>query len=161
MSDAASPPAGGFAARLPEPIRPRDRELVGSGHTRLIETTLLLLAGLLLAIATVNDVVLQTHVNHRLVSDLRTWRAYTGHNYHNLSVEQDLFGHTTRELVCGNTAPGGPKERVQLCLVITGPVSHGRRAVHGGWYLPPKSEDLRPARYGCFGSATSLGLCRR
>ena len=42
---------------------------------RLIETTLLILAGLLLAIATVNDVVDQTHVNHRLIADLRTWRS--------------------------------------------------------------------------------------
>lgn len=159
MSDASSPHGGGFSARLPVPLRPRDHELLGGGRTRLVETTLLLLAGLLLAIATVNDVVLQTHVNHRLVADLRTWRVYTGHNYHNLSAEQDVFGHTTREVVCGNTAPGPPKERVQLCLVITGPVVNGRRAVRGGWYLPPKAEDLRPVRYGCFGSATPLGLC--
>jgi hypothetical protein len=161
MSDASSPLAGGFTARLPAPLRPRDEERLGDGRTRLIETTLLLLAALLLAIATINDVVLQTHVNHRLVVDLRTWRAYTGHDYHNLSVEQDLYGHTTREVVCGNTTPGPPKERVQLCLVITGPVSHGRRSVVGGWYLPPKSEDERPVRYACFGSATTLGLCAR
>ncbi len=160
MSGASSPPSEGFGARIPVPLRPRDQELLGGGNTRVIETMLLLLAGLLLAIATVNDVVLQTHVNHRLVADLRTWRAYTGHDYHNLSVEQDLYGHTTREVVCGNTVPGPPKERVQLCLVITGPVAHGRRAARGGWYLPPKSEDLRHVRYGCFGSATTLGLCR-
>jgi hypothetical protein len=161
MSDASSPLAGGFSARLPVSLRPRDEEFHGQGRTRLVETTLLVLAGLLLAIATINDVVRQTHVNHRLVADLRTWRVYTGHDYHNLSAEQDVFGHSTREIVCGNTAPGPPKERVQLCLVITGPVSHGRRAVVGGWYLPPKSEDLRPVRYACFGSATTLGLCRR
>jgi hypothetical protein len=161
MSRASSPLAGGFSARLPVSLRPREEERLGGGQTRLIETTVLLLAGLLLAIATVNDVVLQTHVNHRLVADLRTWRAHTGHDYHNLSVEQDIYGHTTREVVCGNTAPGPPKERVQLCLVITGPVSRGRRSVVGGWYLPPKSEDLRPVRYACFGSATTLGLCPR
>ncbi|MFI4984693.1 MAG: hypothetical protein ACHP93_00200 [Solirubrobacterales bacterium] len=161
MSDASSPLAGRLSARLPVSLRPRDEELLGDGRRRLIETTMLLLAGLLLAIATVNDVVRQTHVNHRLVADLRTWRAYTGHDYHNLSVEQDLQGHSTREVVCGNTAPGSPKERVQLCLVITGPVSHGRRAVRGGWYLPPKAEDLRHVRYACFGSATTLGLCPR
>jgi hypothetical protein len=161
MSEASSPLAGGLTARLPASLQPREAERPGTGTTRLIETTLLLLAGLLLAIATVNDVVLQTHVNHRLVTDLRTWRAYTGHEYHNLSVEQDLYGHTTREVVCGNTAPGAPKERVQLCLVITGPVSDGRRAVAGGWYLPPKSEDLRPVRYACFGSARARGLCPR
>lgn len=160
MSEVSAPVAGRFAARLPAPLRPRDEEVLGDGRRRLIETTLLLLAGLLLAIATVNDVARQTHVNHRLVADLRTWRAYTGHDYHNLSVEQDIFGHSTREVVCGNTAPGPPKERVQLCLVMTGPVSHGRRAALGGWYLPPKAEDLLHVRYACFGSARALGLCR-
>jgi hypothetical protein len=126
---------------------------------RLIETTLLLLLGLLLAIATVNDVVRQMHVNHRLVADLRTWRAYTGHDYHNVSPEQDIFGHTTRDFVCGNIVPGPPKERVQICLVMTGPVIHGRRAVHAGWYLPPKTDDLLRYRYACFGSAVQQGLC--
>src|SRR5437763_9343203 len=60
--------------------RPEPRAVRGA------ETVVLLLAGLLLAIATVNDVVLRTHTNHRLVADLRTWRLYTGHGYHNLSV---------------------------------------------------------------------------
>ena len=147
--------------RLPRSLRPRDSELAGSGRTRLVETTLLVLAGLLLAIATVNDVVRQTHVNQRLIADLRTWRTYTGHDYHNLSVDQTLLGETSRrEVICGNTSPGPPKARIQLCLVIWGPVLDGRRTVHGGWYLPPKSEDVRAARYGCFGSAT-LGRCPR
>jgi hypothetical protein len=149
----------GFGAGLPAWLRPLDAEQPGLGRTRLIETTLLLLALLLLAIATVNDVVLQTHVNHRLVADLRTWRSYTGHDYHNVSPEQDIFGHTTRDFVCGNTVPGPPKERVQICLVMTGPVVDGRRAVHAGWYLPPKTEDLLRYRYACFGSAAQQGLC--
>ncbi len=149
----------GFGAGLPAWLRPFDAEQPGLGRTRLIETTLLLLALLLLAIATVDDVVLQTHVNHRLVADLRTWRSYTGHDYHNVAPEQDIFGHTTRDFVCGNTVPGPPKERVQICLVMTGPVIDGRRAVHAGWYLPPKSEDLLRYRYACFGSAARQGLC--
>jgi hypothetical protein len=161
MSGVAPPAQQGFPGRLPGWLRPREVESRGTGQMRLLETTLLLLAGLLLAIATINDVVLQTHVNHRLVADLRTWRAYTGHDYHNLSVNQDIYGRTTREVVCGNIAPGGPKERVQLCLVMTGPVSRGRRSVRGGWYLPAKAEDLRGYRYGCFGSAKQNGLCPR
>jgi hypothetical protein len=148
-----------FGAGLPAWLRPLDVEQPGQGRTRLVETTLLLLALVLLAIATVNDVVQQTHVNHRLIADLRTWRAYTGHDYHNVSPEQDIFGHTTRDFVCGNTVPGPPKERVQICLVMTGPVVHGRRAMHAGWYLPPKSEDLLRYRYACFGSAAQQGLC--
>jgi hypothetical protein len=132
-----------------------------AGRRRLLESTALALAGALLLIATINDVVLQTHVNHRLGADLRTWRRYTAHNYHNLSVSQDIRGHTTRDVVCGNTSPGGPRERVQLCLEMTGPVIAGGRAVHGGWYLPPKAEDLRAYRYACFGSARQRGRCPR
>jgi hypothetical protein len=128
---------------------------------RLVETTVLVLAALLLALATVNDVVRQTHVNHRLVADLRTWRAYTGHPYPELSIEQDFRSFTTRDVVCGNTSPGEPATRVQVCLDITGPVIGGRRAVRGGWYLPPKAEDLRAYRYACFGSATRPDRCPR
>ena len=142
-------------------LRAPDGEAQPPGRRRLLESTALALAGALLLIATVNDVVLQTHVNHRLVADLRTWRSYTAHNYHNLSVGQDVRGHTTRDVVCGNTSPGGPRERVQLCLEMTGPVPGGRRAVRGGWYLPPKAEDERAYRYACFGSAARAGRCPR
>jgi len=107
----------------------------------------------------VNDVIDQTHVNHRLNADLRTWREYTGHDYKNVSTEQDIYGHTTRDIVCGNTTPGPPKERIQLCLQMTGPVLDGRRAARGGWYLPPKAEDAPAFRYGCFGAATPAEFC--
>jgi len=147
--------------RLPAWLRPRDVEARGSGQMRLLETTLLLLAGLLLAIATVNDVVLRTHTNHRLVADLRTWRDYTGHEYKNLSAEQDQRNYTTTDVVCGNTSPGPPKERIQLCLQMTGPLIHGRRAARGGWYLPPKAENLRRYRYGCFGTTKQQRACPR
>jgi hypothetical protein len=161
MSEASTPVEGTVSERLPRALRPRSVELSGSGRTRLVETTLLVLAGLLLAIATVNDVGRQTHVNERLIADLATWRVYTGHDYHNLTFDQKLLGeHTQREVVCGNTSPGAPKARTQLCLAIWGPVVDGRRTVHGGWYLPPKAEDLRSYRYGCFGPA-SRGICPR
>jgi hypothetical protein len=161
MTETPTPAAGERWERLPGWLRPRAIELPGSGRMRLIETTLLVLVGVLLAVATVNDVVRQTHVNHRLIADLRTWRVYTGHPYHNLAIEQELFGRASqREVVCGNTSPGAPKARTQLCLAIWGPEVGGRRMVHGGWYLPPKVEDVRADRYGCFGPA-SVGLCKR
>jgi len=160
MSADASAP-GTFGDGLSPSLRPLEHEPPGSGRTRLIETTLLVIVGLILAVATVNDVVQQTHTNHRLIADLAAWRAYTGHPYKNLAVEQDQLGHTTRDIVCGNTTPGAPKERVQLCLVFTGPVVHGRRAAHGGWYLPPKHEDLFRYRYGCYGSSKEGELCPR
>lgn len=161
MSDASTSPERDPWSGLPAWLRPRPVDLPGSGRLRLIETTLLVLLAVLLAVATVNDVVRQTHVNHRLIADLATWRAYTAHPYHNLSIEQELFGPASQhEVVCGNTSPGGPKARTQLCLVVYGPISSGRRTVHGGWYLPPKVEDVRADRYGCFGMA-SRGMCPR
>jgi hypothetical protein len=159
MSEAGTPVERGRPDRLPPWLRPRDLEPVGTGRRRLVELTVLLLAGLLLAIATVNDVVHQTNVNDRLIADLHTWRTYTGHDYRDLSTEQDFHGHTTRDIVCGNTTPGPPKERIQLCLRMTGTVTGGRRTAAGGWYLPPKAEDLPASRYGCFGTAKSARLC--
>jgi hypothetical protein len=126
---------------------------------RRLETMVLVLVGLLLAVATVNDVVRQTHVNHRLIADLRTWRTLTRHDYRNLSVEQDLDNRSTRDVVCGNTTPGPPKGRLQICLVMTGAVAHGQRAVRGGYYLFPNVLDLRRFRYACFGSARAARLC--
>lgn len=132
-------------------------------RVRLVETTLLVLLGVLLAAAIVNDVARQTHVNARLITDLRTWRAYTRHDFHDLSIEQTLYGEAgeraQRDVVCGNTRAGPPKTHVQICLAIWGPTVDGRRTVQGGWYLPPRTEeDLRRHRYGCFGVATA-GFC--
>jgi len=129
-------------------------------QVRLVETTLLVLVGIVLAAATVNDVVRQTGINQRLIADLKTWRHYTGHDYHNLSIDQELLGAgSQREVVCGNTRPGVPKARTQICLAIWGPAVDGRRTVHGGWYLPANVEfDVRAERYGCFGPAAQ-GIC--
>ncbi|HEY2571419.1 MAG TPA: hypothetical protein VGI27_08090 [Solirubrobacteraceae bacterium] len=160
MSSPAKPVHDGWQWLAPR-LRPREREPAGSGRQWRVETLALALVGLLLAIATVNDVVLGTHVNHRLVADLRTWREYTGHNYKNVSSEQDVLHFTTTDAVCGNTTPGPPKQRTQLCLQLTGPVVHGRRAARGGWYLPPRAEDLHRYRYGCFGPPKQQGKCPR
>ncbi len=147
---------------LAERVRPRSEERRGSGDLRLVETIVLVLAGIFLAVATINDVGRQAGINHRLVADLRTWRDYTGHQYKNLQVDQELLGSSTkREVVCGNTSPGAPKARTQLCLMLEGPVTGGRREVSGGWYLPPRSEDQRADRYACFGAAVAAGICPR
>jgi hypothetical protein len=147
---------------LPGALRPRFREEPGSGRLRLVETTLLLIAGLVLATATVYDVGRSVGIDHRLAADVRTWRAATGHAYRNLTVDQELFGTASkREVVCGNTRPGPPKSSTQLCLEVWGPVRGGLRTVHGGWYIPPGSEDVRALRHGCFGAAVAEGLCPR
>jgi hypothetical protein len=167
MSDASMPAPDGAWGRLPAWLRPRAVELdSGEGGSnissvRLIESTLLVLAAVLLTLATVNDLGRSVSVNHRLVADLRTWRHYTRHDYHNISIDQQTLGlDTQREVLCGNTVPGAPETRTQICLAIWGPVVNGRRDVHGGWYLPPRSVDLPRNRYGCFGPA-AVGLCRR
>jgi hypothetical protein len=148
--------------RLRPSLRPLEHERSGSGRLWRAETVVLLLVGLLLAIASVNDVVLGTHTNHRLVADLRTWRDYTGHDYKNVSTEQDIYHHTTTDVVCGNTVPGPPKERVQICLQMTGPVVHGHRAARGGWYLPANTEkNQRRYRYACFGTTKAQRACPR
>jgi len=156
--------AGGWWGRLPEPLRPRTEERRGRGELRRVETTLLVLAFLGLAVASVNDVVRQVHVNERLTVDLATWRAaagrvYPGHARRNISVEQDLKGHTTRDVLCGNIWPAPPGTAPQVCLVVTGPTVHGRRAARGGFYLLPYFPDKRPYRYACFGTAVAEDLC--
>jgi hypothetical protein len=165
MSQASTRLAHDRWDRLPRRLRPRAVEPVGGPDQRqrwLIETTLLVLVGLLLTIATVNDVARQRSVNERLIADLRTWRQYTGHDYHNIAVDRELFGQSTqREVACGNTSPGPPKARTQICLAIWGPLVDGRRTVHGGWYLRARAEDdVRSERFGCFGPA-ARGLCPR
>jgi hypothetical protein len=150
---------GGRWERLPKRLRPRDTERQGRGELRRVESTLLALAFVVLAVAVVNDLVQQVHVNERLTVDLRTWRAVTGRNYHNISIEQDLKGHTTRDVLCGNTFPAPPGTAPQVCLVITGPTVRGVRAAKGGFYLPPYFPDKREDRYACFGTAVSEDLC--
>jgi len=106
-------------------------------------------------------VVLDTHTATRITADLRTWRTLTARNYHNISVEQDLEHHTTRDVLCGNTAPGPPGALPQICLIVTGPIVHGARASHGGFYLLPYTPNKRINRYACFGSAVGEDLCGR
>ena len=144
---------------LPEWARPLDSEKRGFGSLHLAETTILILLGVFLAVATVNDLVQQTHVNHRIVADNATWRAVTRHDYHEINTEQDVKTHTTRDVVCGNVEPGGPDEHTQICLVMVGPVRGGYREVSGGYYLAPETVDLLRHRYACFGEPARAGLC--
>jgi hypothetical protein len=146
--------------RLPAWLRPRERETNERGRTWRTETVLLVIVGLLLAVATGNDVVRQTHVNERLIVDIAAWRHFTGHDFHNLSVDQEIFGASShRDVICGNTSPGAPKSKTQICLVVSGRSATGKRTVGGGWYLGEHVEDdVLSARYGCFG-AEAVGQC--
>jgi len=148
---------------LPPDLQPLEqRASEPRGHLWRAETLVLLAVFVLLATATVNDLVRQAHINQRLVADLATWRAYTHHNYKNVGVDQETYGPAThRDVVCGNTEPGPPSVKTQICLVVTGPTVSGRRTVSGGWYEPPyTTDDVFSIRYGCFGSVT-MGRCPR
>lgn len=144
---------------LPEWARPLEREKRGLGSLRLAESTILILLGVFLAVATVNDVVQQTHVNHRIVADQLTWRTATHRDYREITTEQDVKTHTTRDVVCGNVSPGGPDEHTQVCLVLVGPVLGGVREVSGGYYLAPETVDIVRHRFACFGEPAQAGLC--
>jgi hypothetical protein len=159
VSDATPPSADSRWARLPDWMTPLDRERPGRGDLRRVEVTILVIVGLIFATATVNDLVRQIHVNHRLSADLRTWRTVTGHDYRNISLEQDVTHFTSTEVACGNTSPGPPGSVTGVCLIISGPVRHGLREVGGGYYLPAYRPDLRANRYACFGSAKAAGKC--
>jgi hypothetical protein len=146
---------------LPRRLRPLEAEQRGGGRRWLIESAILVAIGVFLAAATLHDVHRQVHINHRLIADLRTWRTYTGHHYHDISISQELLGPSEHDVACGNTTAGPPKTKMQICLAIWGPERGGVRAVHGGWYLSAHAEDdVRALRYGCFG-AGSKGLCAR
>ncbi len=164
MSAGAPEAAGDGGASfswLPERLRPRASELPGTGSLRLVETTLLIILAVFLAIVTIYDLHRETKINQRLSADETTWRRYTGHDYVNLSVDTVLLGiRSEREVVCGNISPGAPGARTQICLEIAGPVHGGLRAVQGGGYQPRRTPHVKARRYRCFGHI-SPGICPR
>ncbi len=164
MSAGAPEAAGDGGASfswLPERLRPRASELPGTGSLRLVETTLLIILAVFLAIVTIYDLHRETKINQRLSADETTWRRYTGHDYVNLSVDTVLLGfRSEHEVVCGNTSPGAPGARAQICLEVVGPVQGGVRSEDGGWYLPRRTPDVKAKRYSCFGY-NPPGICAR
>jgi hypothetical protein len=146
-------------SRLPAWACPLERERGAGGTRRRVELVVLLVVGLVLAVATVHDVVLQTHTNHRLAKDLATWRAATGFHYKDLGIERDAVRFTAKDTICGNVIPGPPDERTQVCLSMTGPAIGGHRYVTGGYYLPALVLDEAASRYSCFGEAARERLC--
>jgi hypothetical protein len=151
---------------LREQLAPRSQERRGRGDLRFVETALLVLAFLVLGVATVYDVHRQVHIGSRLAADLKSWKEVTGVRSHNPFIEQDIRTFSTRDVVCADLTKGKPEGKPQVCLIFTGPVRNERRSPRGGFYLMAEGTDVhepvldRPQyRYACFGSAIAERLC--
>jgi hypothetical protein len=147
----------GVAARLPRWLAPRAEQPTGPRLWR-IETVVLIVVGLLLAVASINDLVLTVHNNRQLVADRNTWRHYTHRDYFNVSAAALTVGQPL-DLSCANATPGPPGERTQICILLKGPIKHGLRPVLGGFRLPARTGDYPSNRYGCYGIALTEHLC--
>lgn len=166
MSSGAGTAAGRLGGRMPGWLAPRDEERRGRGELRLIETFVLVVIGIVLAVATIHDLGREVRIGDRLGADLLSWKRIVGAKYHNPLVEQDIKRYTTRDVVCADTEKGKPQGRVQICLIFTGPVHGEWRAAKGGYYLlaagtdPHKPVVDKPGySYGCAGTAVAEGLC--
>ncbi len=147
-------------------LRPRSDERLGRGEVRLIETVVLVLVGVFLAVATIHDVARQVPMGERLSADLESWRAIVGVPYHNPLIEQDVKHYTTRDIVCADLEIGKPLGEPQVCLIFTGPVRDRRRVAYGGFHLLAEGTDVHEPvldvpkyRYACWGTAVAEGLC--
>ena len=152
-----SGPAGGIVGRLPAWLAPREHDSAGR-RTWRVETVALVLVGLLLAVAAINDISWSVNASAQLVADQSTWRHYTGRDYYNVSAGALVVGRSP-DISCANSSPGPPGERTQICLLIDGPIVHGLRTVVGGWRLPARTGDFPAKRYSCFGEGATKALC--
>ncbi len=150
-------------ARLPAWAAPRpqaDRD-PASRDVRAIETAILVLIGLLLAVAVVYDVVLQVGLNKRESADRATWRAFAHVADPKTRLDVRTLEHGTTDFVCRSTTTvvALQPSQVRLCLMISGPTVAGRRQVDGGYYIPAKRRDSYSYRYACFGLPAERSLC--
>jgi hypothetical protein len=149
--------AAGFTGRLPAWLAPRDEDARRRGLWR-VETVVLVLVGIVLAVASFNDIFWSVDDNARLAADQTTWRHYTHRDYYTVSAAALVLGQPV-DLACANASPGPPGERTQICLLLDGPVVHGLRTVIGGWRLPARAGDFPDERYDCFRAGATQTLC--
>jgi hypothetical protein len=131
---------------------------------RLIETAVLLVAGLVLAVATVNDIGRSVHISERIGVDQHTYRYYM-HTQGGVATSIRKVpvtpGTRTKVDVACSPPPGGT--RGSTCLVIGGPAGGAgpqhQRTIEGGYRLLPDSRNRYVARYGCFGVSARQQLC--
>ena len=122
--------------------------------TRRIEMAVLLAIGVLLTVATVDDLARQVRVDERIAVDQATWRAYTHHRTHLLNVYTGSV--STTDVACGPLVAGATQ---RFCLLLTGSAHGPRRTIAGGYRLPLNEANRFAFRYGCFGTPLRQGLC--
>jgi len=142
----------------PRPQRERDP---ASRDVRTIESTILVLIGLLLAVAVVYDVVHQVRLNTRESADRATWRTFAHVSDVKTRLDVRTLERGTTDFVCRSTSTVAAiaAHQLRLCLMISGPIVDGRRHIDGGYYIPPQTSDRYAYRYGCFGLPAQRALC--
>lgn len=147
-------------------LRRSDANAAGPANRdlRLLETAALIVAGVLLAVATVNDIGRAVHITQRVKADQHTYRVYM-HTRGGVATSIKKVDVTTAQrgkidIAC-SPSPGG--QLASSCLFISGPI-RGRsptwqRTVIGGFTLLPHRRNFYRARYGCFGNAAREQLC--
>jgi hypothetical protein len=139
---------------LPAPLRARAQGVdAPSAPRRSLELAVLIVLGLVLLAATLNDTFTQVHINERLAVDKTTWYAYTDRVV-KLGLTQGVG--TSTDVACGVPRAGAG---YRLCLVISGPTVGGVRHVAGGYHLPLRSADSLIHRSDCFGRAAAQEEC--
>lgn len=131
---------------------------------RLIETAILIVAGLVLAVATANDIGRAVHITERIKVDQHSYRVYMHTKggvttpIRKVSITPAVYGK--RDTACSppiGTAHGS------ACLMLDGPAAgtgpRRVRTVVGGFRLLPNARNRFGARYACFGLAAQLRLC--
>lgn len=140
--------------RLPPALRPREADDGGGRGRRTAELAFLIVLGVLLAAATINDLAKQVRTDIRLGDDKKTWVAYTQHPVKKLTLIAGIG--TTRDVVCGPPFTGADYRQ---CLVMVGPTRSGVRTVAGGYRLPLTGNDLYRHRWACAGEPAQRQLC--
>jgi hypothetical protein len=126
----------------------------------MLETTALVLVGVMLAVAVIYDLALDVGNDHRIAADEATWTRFTGLKPVTIWAKPVSLGQTT-DISCGSVAIGPHVRETQVCVVLVGPVRNGLRTVFGAWQLRWGVADHRADRFGCVGGAVSPKWCPR
>ena len=151
-----------FGERLPPWLAPRENKPTSPrrGLQRMLETTALIVVGIVLAVAAIYDLSYDVGNDHRMAADVATWTQFTGQKPVTIWAHPVSVGQTT-DVSCGSVALGPSVNETQVCLVLVGRVRNGLRTIFGAWQLPWGDADHIADRFGCVGGAVSPKWCPR